>query len=76
MCTVCAPCVPLSIPGVHSWVRYSGDIKDAIFMDCCMILKMNKTVYKGRRVNCVVGLFVKVSDFSSTSKYFYSRIWR
>lgn len=43
-------------------------------MDCCMILKMNKTVYKGRRVvNCVVGLFVKVSDFSSTFKYFYSR---
>lgn len=39
VCTVCAIWVPLSLPGVHSWAHYSEDIKDAIFMDCCMILK-------------------------------------
>lgn len=34
----CAICVPLSLE-LHSWAHYSGDIKDAIFMDCCMIPK-------------------------------------
>ena len=33
------PSVYPSLPGVHVWAHYSGDVKDETFMDCCMILK-------------------------------------
>lgn len=39
VCTVVPSVYPSHSAELHSWAHDSGDIKDAIFMDCCMILK-------------------------------------
>lgn len=39
VCTVVPSVYPSHSLELHSWAHYSGDIKDAIFMDCCMIPK-------------------------------------
>lgn len=55
LCTLHTPCSTLV--GTLQWGH-----QDAIFMDCCMILKVNKTVYRGRgAVNYKVNSFVNVS---------------
>lgn len=67
---LCHPGTP-SLAGVHSWARYSGDIKDAIFTDCCMILKKRIKLFTREGELLIVPLAcLWKSDFVQCSNIF------